>query len=58
MKKAEILQILKTELVCIRRNDGKNCNRKCDKCDLVMDSKKLIQAYEILIKTIENADMV
>ena len=42
----EVLQILETERKCVSRASSSiPCNRRCDKCDLVLDSEDIIYAY-------------
>lgn len=53
MTNAEAIKILLNEWKCIDRNDGINCNRKCESCDLVMDSAVLKDAYNLAIKALE-----
>jgi hypothetical protein len=53
MTNAEAIKILLNEWKCIDRNDGVNCDRKCESCDLVMDSAVLKDAYNLAIKALE-----
>lgn len=53
MTNAEAINVLLNEWKCIDRNDGLNCNRKCESCDLVMDSVVLKDAYNLAIKALE-----
>lgn len=53
MTMSEAVKLLKTERECVRRNDGKNCNRDCAHCDLVQDSAKLEEMYDFVIFTLE-----
>lgn len=34
---------------CARRNDGRNCDRDCGKCDLLRDASEILEAYQITI---------
>lgn len=43
------IQILQTEKECVGRNNGVNCDRQCDKCDLVLPSEDILQAYDVVI---------
>ena len=53
MTNAEAINVLLNEWKCIDRNDGIHCNRKCESCDLVMDSAVLKDAYNLAIKALE-----
>ena len=53
MTNAEAIKILLNEWKCIDRNDGVHCDRKCESCDLVMDSAVLKDAYNLAIKALE-----
>lgn len=58
MTNAEAIKVLLNEWKCIDRNDGINCNRKCESCDLVMDSAVLKDAYNLAIKALEAQEWV
>lgn len=45
MKIDEAKRLLLIERECVKRNDGINCNRQCEKCDLVQDADKIIEMY-------------
>ena len=47
----ETIALVKIERECIIRADV--CDRKCEKCDLVQDSGKLIDMYEQLVELLE-----
>lgn len=50
----EIFQILETELTCVSRaSSATPCDRQCDKCDLVRDSKDIIYTYSWTIAFIK-----
>ena len=53
MTREEAIKVLLDEWKCIDRNDGINCDRKCESCDLVMDSFVLKDAYNMAIKALE-----
>ena len=53
MKLNRILQIMKTEYRCIKRNETNSCDRKCEKCDLVLPTNDLLDAYEEIIVALE-----
>jgi len=41
-----VVELLKIELECIKRNNGSSCDRHCESCDLLQDSQELIDCYE------------
>lgn len=47
------IDIIKTEAECVRRNDGKNCDRDCGKCDLLRDASEILEAYMVVISAAE-----
>ena len=47
------IEIIKTEAECVRRNDGKNCDRDCGKCDLLRDASEILEAYMVVISAAE-----
>ncbi len=53
MNNEQAIKVLLDEWKCIDRNDGINCDRQCEKCDLVMDSAILKDAYNMAIKALE-----
>ncbi len=55
MKSREAIQILRNELKCIERNDGVNCDRRCENCDLVMEAADLREAYDLAISALIDA---
>ena len=44
-----LVEILKVERECVRRNDGSNCDRNCAECDLLMDAQAVEEAYNMAI---------
>ena len=48
-----IHDIMKNELRCVQRNELKECDRDCSKCDLLMDTDEIIQAYNDVLKILE-----
>lgn len=52
MTNEQAIKVLLDEWKCIDRNDGINCDRQCEKCDLVMDSAILKDAYNMAIKAL------
>ena len=54
MTKERMLELLDIERQCIIRNDKDICDRKCENCDLVQDTKELLVMYDMvysLLKT-------
>ena len=45
--------IMQNELDCVLRNEAGKCNRDCANCDLVLPTKDVILAYEMVIKNLE-----
>lgn len=48
-----IHDIMENELQCVQRNELKECDRDCGKCDLLMDTDEIIQAYNDVLKILE-----
>lgn len=53
----EVIKVLSTELKCIDRNNGINCDRKCESCDLVMDVEAIREAYSMAISALREQDL-
>ena len=49
MEIKEAIEIMKIEVECVRRNDGKNCDRDCVKCDLLRGALEILEAYTVVI---------
>ena len=49
MEDKRILELLKIERECVRRNSDCECDRNCVKCDLVQTDGELLEMYDILI---------
>lgn len=47
MEFARAYELMDIELQCVRRNSTGQCNRECDKCDLVQKDTDLIEAYQM-----------
>lgn len=52
-----VVELLRIELECIKRNNGSSCDRNCSQCDLVQDSQELIDYYETAIQIIGGTSM-
>ena len=57
MTNEQAIKVLLDEWKCIDRNDGINCDRQCEKCDLVMDSAILKDAYNMAIQALEKENI-
>lgn len=49
----EAKRLLLIERECVKRNDDINCNRQCEKCDLVQDADKIIEMYSNVAEWLE-----
>lgn len=56
MTNDEAIKVMLKELECIDRNDGVQCERKCETCDLVMDAAVLKDAYNLAIRALERCE--
>ena len=54
MSITRVLEIMENEMECVRRAD--TCGRDCGKCDLVMDTNELLEAYELAVWALEEID--
>lgn len=52
----KILQVMQNEKECVIRNSKQQCNRECNKCDLVLEDKEIIEAYTYAIHIIESIE--
>lgn len=49
------IKILKIERACVKRNTGsKNCNRKCESCDLLLPDYMILEAYDTAISALSH----
>lgn len=53
MTQDRAIDLLKTELSCVRRNENGLCDRDCASCDLVQQTSELIEMYEFVISHME-----
>lgn len=51
MKSEEIVRLLRIERECVSRNE--NCDRQCNKCDLIQNTNKLLEMYDDAIYLFE-----
>ena len=49
MTYGEASKIIETEIECVQRD----CDRKCEKCDLVMKTDEIVEAYKIALQAIK-----
>jgi len=57
MTQERIIEIIQTEKECVLRQDTDKCDRNCGKCDLVLPTEEVLQAYDAVIKSVENHDV-
>lgn len=48
-----IIEIFNIEKQCIKRNIGKDCDRDCGNCDLVLEDEELLTAYNLAISILK-----
>ena len=51
MNREEAIRVIKNEIACVGMAEF--CNRDCEKCKLVMETKGIIEAYEMAISALE-----
>lgn len=51
MEITNVIKIIETERECISRQQ---CDRQCQNCDLVMNSKDILDAYDYILELLEN----
>ena len=51
MRLAKVVEMLSAEKECVKRQD--KCNRHCSECELYMNTKEVILAYDIAIETLK-----
>lgn len=56
MDKAEVIKILRNEKFCVITAEV--CDRECGKCQLVMDSGKIIKAYDLAIEMLSEPEII
>ena len=49
----EIIGVIKFEKACVLRQDTPQCNRECKKCDLLLPTEDVLQAYDEVIRFLE-----
>ena len=52
MTAARAIEIIENEIACVRRASN-GCDRKCESCDLLMDTDEILLAYAEAINSIE-----
>lgn len=45
--------IMENELRCVQRASVNGCDRDCGHCELLMDTDEIVQAYGLVIKSLE-----
>lgn len=53
LDKNRIIELLKIECECVRRNSDQVCDRNCSACDLVQDDKELLAAFDGAIEMLD-----
>ena len=53
MTREEAVKVIYNEKVCIYRNADKVCDRDCAKCDIVLEDKVILEAYDMAISALE-----
>lgn len=54
MQMQRVVDILRTEKECVERQGTPKCpNRECGKCDLLLPTEEVLQAYTLAIGCIE-----
>lgn len=55
MDKKTAIKILKIEKACVERNtSSKNCNRKCESCDLLLPDHMILDTYDTAISALSH----
>lgn len=39
------ISVIENEAECVRRQTRPGCDRRCEKCDLVLEDKEVLEAY-------------
>ena len=53
MDNKQAIKIIETEKKCVCRQFEKGCDRLCGKCDLVLEDKEIINAYDMAINLLQ-----
>ena len=53
MDNKQAIKIIETEKKCVCRQFEKGCDRLCRKCDLVLEDKEIINAYDMAINLLQ-----
>ena len=53
IERSRVHEIMENELRCVQRASNYCCNRECEKCDLLMDTDEIINAYGYVILMLE-----
>lgn len=51
-KMERAVRVLETEAECVRRQGSPKCDRKCENCDLLMETSEILEGYQIAIDTL------
>lgn len=58
MNKERIIELLKNEAECVKRQDTPECQRGylgCQGCDLLVETEEILEAYAKAVEIIQNA---
>ena len=50
------LLVMEIERECVNRNIRKECDRNCEKCNLVLPDKEVLDAYDEVIQMLKRQD--
>lgn len=50
------LLVMEIERECVDRNIRKECDRNCEKCNLVLPDKEVLDAYDEVIQMLKRQD--
>jgi len=54
MTLSRLIEVLKTERECVKRNEETDCGRKCSECDLALETEEVLDAYDGVIAMLED----
>lgn len=54
MKLQDVIKVVETERECV----GRDCDRDCGKCDLVMDRDIILEAYDEVLKSLNSKECI
>lgn len=57
MTNKEISGVIKFEKACVMRQEGNGCDRKCERCVLLLPTEDVIEAYNKAIEVFETGTL-